>query len=77
MHVEFIPIETEIKKDKFDLFETIIRSVERNGEQVFDTDIIVISSKFVAISQGSVVELNTVKPSEKAVKLAKKFNMDS
>jgi coenzyme F420-0:L-glutamate ligase len=63
-------------KDRFDLFDTIIQSIERNEEQILDNDIIVISSKFVAMSQGSVVELNTVKPSERAVKIAEKFNMD-
>lgn len=76
MRTELIPIKTEMKKDRFDLFETIVQSIKQNGEWICDKDIIVISSKFVAMSQGSVVELNAVKPSEKASRIAEKFNMD-
>lgn len=76
MHIELIPIKTEMKKDRFDLFDTISQSIEHNGEEIHDNDIIVISSKFVAISQGSVVELNSIKPTKKASEIAKKFNMD-
>ncbi len=71
-----MPIKTEMKKNRFDLFETIVQSIERDGEQICDNDIMVISSKFVAMSQGSVVELDTVRPSEKALKMAEKFNME-
>ncbi|MBI5133633.1 MAG: coenzyme F420-0:L-glutamate ligase, partial [Thaumarchaeota archaeon] len=76
MHTELIPIKTEMKNDKFDLFETIVQSIERNGEKICEDDIIAISSKFVAMSQGAVVELNAVKPSERAQEIAEKFNMD-
>lgn len=76
MHTELIPIKTEMKNDKFDLFETIVQSIERTGEKICEDDIIAISSKFVAMSQGAVVELNAVKPSERAQEIAEKFNMD-
>jgi len=76
MHIELIPIKTETMKDRFDLFEIIVQTIERNKEQILDNDIIVISSKFVAMSQGSVVELNTVKSSEQALKMADKFGMN-
>lgn len=76
MHIELIPIKTELKKEPFDLFGTIIQSIERNGEDVREGDIIVVSSKFVAMSQGAIVELNTVHTSEEAQKLAEKFGMD-
>lgn len=76
MNPELIPIKTEMKKDRFDLYETIVESIERNGEQICDNDIIALSSKFVAMSEGSVVELNKVQPSDRAAKIAEKFKMD-
>ena len=76
MHTELIPIKTDVKKNVFDLFETIVQSIKQSGDQICDNDIIVISSKFVAVSQGSVVKLSSVIPSESAVRMAEKFTMD-
>lgn len=76
MPVELIPIRTEIRREPFDLFETITTSIENIKEQVNDGDILVISSKFIAMSQGAIVKLDSIKPSEKALQIAIKFNMD-
>ncbi|MEM2759699.1 MAG: coenzyme F420-0:L-glutamate ligase [Nitrososphaerales archaeon] len=76
MHVELIPIKTEVKYGQFDLLETIIKSMKQNDEEMEEGDIIAISSKFVAMSQGATVQLNTVKPGKRAQILAERFAMD-
>ncbi len=76
MHTELIPIKIDLKENVFDLFETIVQSIKQSGDQICDRDIIVISSKFVAVSQGSVVKLSSVIPSERADRMAEKFTMD-
>ena len=61
------------KDSRFDLTELI---EERLGDRLRDGDVIVISSKFVAVSEGRVVKLAGVRPGRKAKKLASKYMMD-
>jgi len=70
--LEVFPIKIAKKTRKFDLFKTIVKS----GFQFCEGDIIVISSKFVAISEGSIVKLNDVVPSRRSRLLAKRLQMD-
>lgn len=50
--------------------------IVKSGFQFYDHDVIVVSSKFVSVSEGSVMNLNNVKPSKRSSKLAKRFQMD-
>jgi len=77
VNVELIPIKVKPMKDRFDLFQTIVQHIEENKQHVSDGDIIVVSSKFVSMSQGSLVELKKIKPSKKASQIAEKLNMDA
>ncbi|HEY9386620.1 MAG TPA: coenzyme F420-0:L-glutamate ligase [Nitrososphaeraceae archaeon] len=70
--MEVLPIHSSIKRDCFDLFESLIVS----GLEFKDRDIIVISSKFVSMSQGAVLNLNKIKISKKARILASAYHMD-
>ncbi len=77
MNVELIPVKVKPMKDKFDLFDTIVQHIEENKQHISDGDIVVVSSKFVSMSQGSIVALNKIKPSKKASLIAEKLNMDA
>jgi len=77
VNVELISIKVKPMKDRFDLFKTIVQHIEENKQYVSDGDIIVVSSKFVSMSQGSLVALNEIKPSKKASKIAERLNMDA
>jgi coenzyme F420-0:L-glutamate ligase len=50
---------------------------ETLGRRLKDGDVLVISSKFVAISEGRVVELGGVRPGRLARKLAREHRMDA
>lgn len=71
-NLEVLPFRSSIKRDKFDLFSSLITSrlKFKNG------DIIVISSKYVSMSEGAVLELNKIRVSKKARVLAARFQMD-
>jgi coenzyme F420-0:L-glutamate ligase / coenzyme F420-1:gamma-L-glutamate ligase len=56
----------------FDLHETI----SETNFQFKQKDIVIISSKFVSISEGAVVHLDGLRASQKAKVIAKKFQMD-
>jgi coenzyme F420-0:L-glutamate ligase/coenzyme F420-1:gamma-L-glutamate ligase len=62
--VEVLPIRIGIKKGRFDLFKSL------QGFDYRNDDIIVVSSKFVSMSEGAVVDLNKVRVSKKARSLA-------
>jgi coenzyme F420-0:L-glutamate ligase / coenzyme F420-1:gamma-L-glutamate ligase len=68
--VEVLPVEIAVKKGRFDLFESLQEFEYKDG------DVLVISSKFVSMSEGAVVNLAEIKVSKKAKSLAKKCHMD-
>ena len=70
--MEIFPIKIPKKGEGFDLFRTIVGS----KFQFLADDILVISSKFVSMSERSLIDLKNVKVSKKARALALKFKMD-
>jgi coenzyme F420-0:L-glutamate ligase/coenzyme F420-1:gamma-L-glutamate ligase len=71
--LEILPIFVPLKKSRFDLFASLTRSSFRFRE----SDILILSSKYVSMSEGSILNLNKVKTSTKARNLAFKYHMDA
>jgi coenzyme F420-0:L-glutamate ligase len=67
--VEILPIQIGVKEGRFDLFE----SLKGFGHK---DDVLVISSKFVSMSEGAVIDLARIRASKKARLLAAKCHMD-
>jgi coenzyme F420-0:L-glutamate ligase / coenzyme F420-1:gamma-L-glutamate ligase len=70
--LEVLPFLSPIKWNKFDLFKSLTTS----GLKFRNGDIIVVSSKYVSMSEGRVLKLNKIKVSKKAQVLSSKFDMD-
>jgi coenzyme F420-0:L-glutamate ligase len=70
--MEVFPIKIPKKSAGFDLFKAILESKFMFKEN----DVLVISSKFVSMSEGALVTLKSVKVSKMAKDLASKFEMD-
>lgn len=68
-----IPVTSAARSVGFDLIEFIDR---RAGGSLRDGDVIVISSKFVAMSEGRVAKLSSVHAGAMARKLSKRYHMD-
>jgi coenzyme F420-0:L-glutamate ligase len=68
-----LPVRAPAKSSKFDIVGLIDQKV---GRKLRDGDVLVISSKFVAVSEGRVVRLGGVKPGLKAKELAAKYRMN-
>jgi len=60
--LEILPILVPVKTGKFDLYQ----SFRVSGFEFEENDILVVSSKYISMSEGSVVNLNKVKSSKKA-----------
>lgn len=71
MVVEILPISVKTQRSKFDLFENLRGFVYRHN------DVVVISSKFVSMSEGSIVKLSAVKVTKRANDLAIQNHMDA
>ena len=68
-------IKTGTIKTNDDLVDIILESLEKQNLQLKNGDILALASKIVAYAEGRLVKLEDVKPSEKAVKLAKRFSL--
>lgn len=69
--IEILPIRVAVQKEKFDLFASLSQFQYRPD------DVLVVSSKFVSMSEGAMVRLADVTPGSKAKALARKFDMDA
>ena len=68
-----VPVTMPRKSAEFDVAELIEQKI---GGKLRDGDVIVVSSKFVAVSEGRVVRLATVRASARAKELAAEHRMD-
>ena len=75
MSLEVFPVKATRKQGKFDLYNEIKKLVEENSVPIRHGDVIVISSKYVSNSQGRILDHNSIKPSQKANELSKKFSI--
>ena len=69
--VEILPISIKTQRSTFDLFESMQGFVYKYN------DIVVVSSKFVSMSEGSIVKLSSVKATKMARDLSTQNHMDA
>jgi coenzyme F420-0:L-glutamate ligase / coenzyme F420-1:gamma-L-glutamate ligase len=74
--VIIIPINVVVHLEQFDLPSAVWDEIIRNGEEIKDADVIVVSSKFAALSEGRLIDLSTVPSGERAVALAARYSID-
>ncbi len=77
MPLSVFPIKSTQKIAVFDLFESLKLDLETNEIKLQTGDVIAISSKYVANSQGRTVEYDKVIPSSEAKTIASKFQIKS
>ena len=69
-------VETRVVKPGDNLIDVILGSLRKQTLKLEDDDVLALASKIVSYSQGRVVKLGDIKPSEKAKKLARKFSLE-
>ena len=75
MNLTVLPLLAEKMEGKFDVFETLIETLEKNNEKLQEGDVLVVSTKYISNSQGRIVDLEGIKISEESSKIAKKFQI--
>ena len=73
MNLEVIPLTSEKKNGKFSFFDELKKIFQKNRFLLKNGDVIVISSKFVSISQGRVLNISESNVCNKAKEISKKF----
>jgi coenzyme F420-0:L-glutamate ligase/coenzyme F420-1:gamma-L-glutamate ligase len=74
MKLTVIPLTSRKKDGKFSFFDELKKIFHENEMKIENGDVIVISSKFISISQGRVLNIDKSKVCEKAKQISKKFN---
>ena len=74
--MEIIGLKLPLIKEGDDLAEIILRLLENMGMTLEDDDIVLVTEKIVSKSQGRLVDMKTVTPTEEAEKLADATDKD-
>ena len=75
-HLVVIPVKAPVRDGSFDLYATIVDSVTDGGETLQNGDVLAVSSKYAAISEGRVVSLDTVQVGSQAAYFAQRYMID-
>lgn len=75
--MQLFPVKTGKQRENFPLVRCVLGSLKRAKLALKNSDILAISSKFVAMSEGRTVKIDSVKPTKKARRLARKLGMNS
>ena len=74
--LEIFPIKTPLVHLGDDIIKVILESIDSAGLRIEDRDILVVSDKIVATSEGRIINFDSVKPGRKAKQLAKKYSLE-
>lgn len=69
------PVKTGIVKIGDNLIKIILESLKEQNLQLEDSDILALTSKVIAYSEGRLVKLIEIKPSNKAKEIAQRFSL--
>jgi coenzyme F420-0:L-glutamate ligase len=75
--LEVIPVEAPVKTEPFELIDTLMQAMSAADITLQQGDVLALSSKYVAISEGRVITLDDIQPGEEAHALAERYNMDA
>ena len=75
MELTVIPLLTDRKEEKFDVYEALLEALTKNNTKLEDGDVVVISTKYISNAQGRIIELNKIKTSDEGEQISKKFQL--
>jgi coenzyme F420-0:L-glutamate ligase/coenzyme F420-1:gamma-L-glutamate ligase len=70
------PVAAPVQQAAFDLYSTLIESLKAADAALQDGDVLAVSSKYAAISEGEIVKLDEVEVSREAAALAERYHMN-
>jgi len=76
LKIELVAIKVKRQQPSFDIHTTILDAVKKNGQELENGDILIISSKFVSMSENRIVDLAKVRVKKEGRELANSLGMD-
>lgn len=74
--MKIFPIKTSIIRPGQNLAEVILEAMHSQGLELQDSDIIAVASKAVSTVTNRIINLKEIKPSRKALELARKYSLE-
>jgi coenzyme F420-0:L-glutamate ligase len=71
-----IPVAAPVQQHAFDLVATLSQSIRASGETLEDGDVVAVSSKYTAISEGRIVRMDEVQVTPAAQAIADRYHMN-
>jgi coenzyme F420-0:L-glutamate ligase len=71
-----IPVQAPVQQAAFDLHSTIVEAIAASGETLQDGDVVAVSSKYTAISEGRIVTLADIEVTPEAADIAERYQMN-
>lgn len=75
MQLTVLPLFADRMEGKFDVFDTLFETLEKNKKSLQEGDVLVISTKYISNSQGRIIDIPGVKTSKKGNEISKKFRL--
>lgn len=74
--MKLIPVKTRLLKQFEDAVESLLRAIQDQGLKLRNGDVLAITDKIIALSEGRIVKMRDFKPSCRAKKLAERYNLE-
>ncbi|MFN8529516.1 MAG: coenzyme F420-0:L-glutamate ligase [Anaerolineae bacterium] len=71
-----IPVSAPVQSAAFNLIDVLLDCVQAAGETLQTGDVLAISSKYTAISEGRIIKLDSIRVTDDAKKLAQRYQMN-
>jgi len=75
MQLTVLPLLADRMEGKFDVFEVLLETLEKNNTKLQEGDVLVISTKYISNSQGRIIELQKIRTSDEGSEISKKFQL--
>ena len=74
--MEVYGIKTPVIRSGDDMISITVESCKRQGLEIKKRDILVFSAKAIGMSEGRLVDIKKIKPSEEALEISRKYRLD-
>lgn len=74
--LEVIPVTARRQRAKFDLYDAVTRSILDCGARLSEGDVVIISTKYVSVSQGRLLDARDIAISSEAAALSREYMLD-
>ncbi len=73
--MQIIPIKTRVIRPDDDFLDVVLEGLSHTGQEIQDNDILVVAETPLATTEGRIVRLADVRPSDEAIRIAQKYDM--